>query len=375
MRWFLRLAVILAIPCLSGCVVRTGFGDDVASLFRCRQDCEKPGPYHATMAPRLSPDGELLVLPLQYKLTGETRLRGKLLLYDVRRRAWRAVALPDGIVATGVAFSPDGRRAALSVVCRTGCAPGTRGGHIALADMPFAAGTMPALKYLTHDESHVRGAPRFSPDGKRLAYAVTRIHWEGDGGFTSTFSNIAVIEADGAGEEKILSTDEFLSVGAAGFSAGGEIVFTGTAPQGNTQAMLKARLAAAGFRSSEIALEVPYILAPGGQRQPRIADGFGDLDNFHYFSCAADCSKAVFIARRDPAEKRYHYELFLADGGHIRPFTHFDQEGAPLTQASLSADGSQALVVNKGVPTLVEVASGRPTPIPAPDFAALIATP
>jgi hypothetical protein len=374
MRWFVRLAVILAIPCLSGCVVRTGLGDDLEALLRCRHDCEKPGPYRASMAPRLSPDGGLLVLPLQYKLAGETRLRGKLLLYDVRRRAWQAVALPDGIVATGIAFSPDGRRAALSLLCRTGCAPGTRGGQIALADLPFAAGTTPALTYLTHDENHVRGGLHFSPDGKRLAYAVTRIHWEGEGGFTSTFSNIAVVEADGTGEEQVLSADEFLSAGTAGFSAGGEIVFTGMAPQGKTQALLKARLAAAGDRSNWISLSAPYALPASGTSQPRLAGEFDRLDYSNLF-CAADCGKAVFIARRDPAEKRYHYELFLADGGRVRPFTHFDQEGAPLTQASLSADGSQALVVNKGVPTLVEVASGRPTPIPAPDFAALIAAP
>jgi hypothetical protein len=364
--------ILTAMP-LSGCV-RTGFGDDMAELFRCRQNCETPGPARTLSPPRLSANGGLVVMPVQYKLANQTNWRGKLAIYDVNGRTWRYVALPDGIVAIDVTFSPDGKRAALSLVCRSNCSPGTRGGQIALTDLPFAGDGQLALRYLTHDESHAHSKPRFNADGGRIAYSVTRVYWQKDGSFTTSFSNIAATDADGGGGELILSTDEFLQVDPAGFSASGEAVFVGLYPHGQTQVMLQAHLAATGDKSSWTTVDAPYVLSATATSQPRIADGFARL-GVNYLSCATDCGKAVFIARRDPEEKRYYYELFFAEDGQARPLTHFDQEGAPLWRANISADGHHALVVNKGVPVRVEVATGRVAPVPAPDFAAIMSAP
>jgi hypothetical protein len=327
-------------------------------------------PFLKILTPRLSPDGKQVLLPVVYKRAGEKVTRGKLLIYSAASRMWNELPLPSGVVVTSAAFSPGGDQIALSTFCEDNCASGAKGGQIALAAVP-SAGSGLNIRYLTHDDQHDRSNPRFSPDGKFIAYAVTKIFWQKQkGAYIRGFANIAVIASKGESGEKLLSSGAYLTVYPAGFSTAGDIVYTGIAPQGDIKAMVQARLKDTKEAPRWISMSIPYAIAPGGHdNRPRFEASFGDLDR-PYLSCAADCGRAVFIARRDLSEKRYHYEVFLSENGVARQITNFNQTGSPLKFASLSSEGNHALVLNKGTPILIDLAMKVETPLPAPDIAA-----
>ncbi len=81
-------------------------------------------------------------------------------------------------------------------------------------------------------------------------------------------------------------------------------------------------------------------------------------------SCAADCSKFVYIDRIDRKDPHYFPEIFHSDNGKVRQLTNFHIQGAAIAMATLSADGRKAVVYYIGKIALVDVDSGKFTPIP-----------
>ena len=109
--------------------------------------------------------------------------------------------LTVGKLATGPAWSPDGRSIALAVGTPGDGVPTVADTDIWVVDL---AGGQP--RRLTHTPSSFESAPAWSPDGSRIAFARWRVATQFDGK-----GAIHVVNRDGLGGRRVLSPRHFAS--------------------------------------------------------------------------------------------------------------------------------------------------------------------